>query len=310
VGFTPVRGYNQSVMSAPIDRSVNYPLLVLFGLLMFVIMASIACAGVAPDREPGVVESNAQTNVTEDGNSSDVTSTDAPRVEKIPQSITDTPSFLRATEPDQLVHSTVELISTPEDETQICSPLEGHAIDELPGIVSASYDPPPPGKEKRHHGVDFSYYRRGERESILGVGVQSVFEGRVVTAMAESFPYGNFVIVETPAARLPASLLGELELEGGQSLYLLYAHLQNPPLVSTGDVVLSCQLLGDVGKSGNAGIAHLHLEARIGPQGAVLERMAYYHTQTSAEERSNYELWRTSGTFKHLDPMRIFTFAE
>ena len=194
----------------------------------------------------------------------------------------------------------------PEIEPVVCPPLEGHTSAELPEIVAAPYAPPPPGKEERHHGVDFSYYQRGERTSIEGVGISAVFGGRVVTAVQDSFPYGSFVIVETPSQDLPLELREQLDLDDTQSLYLLYAHMLEEPRVSPGDRIPACEILGSVGESGNSDIPHLHLEARIGPAGAVITGMAYYHTQTTEEERANYEMWRTGGDFNHFDPMIIF----
>lgn len=208
--------------------------------------------------------------------------------------------------------SPTSLIKTPGDSNgpTICSPLAIHPITELPEIVSAAYDPPPPGKEERHQGVDFSYYRRGERSSILGVGVIAVFPGQVAAAVEESFPYGNMVIVETPLDALPEKLITSLGMAEGESLYLLYAHLDGAPEVELGELVEACQPLGLVGKSGNAGVPHLHLEARIGEAGVKFEGMAYYSTQTTAQERENYELWRTSGAFRHLDPMEVFELKD
>jgi hypothetical protein len=63
-----------------------------------------------------------------------------------------------------------------------------------------------------------------------------------------------------------------------------------------------------VGKSGNAGIAHLHLEARLGPPSARFESMAYYKTDATGEEKNNYTRWRTSGDFRHFDPMLLLTY--
>jgi murein DD-endopeptidase MepM/ murein hydrolase activator NlpD len=193
--------------------------------------------------------------------------------------------------------------ATPELEP--CSPLREHPLAELSEIVSAPYDPPPMGSDARHQGVDFSYYRRGERTSILGVGVQSVFGGQVAASIADSFPYGNVVIIETPAFTLPSGLLEKLGIQDDQSIYTLYAHMGAPPLVSLGDVVTACQPLGEVGKSGNAGVPHLHLEMRIGPTGRQFASMAFYSTQTTQEERDNYVLWRMSGEFQHFDPMTV-----
>jgi murein DD-endopeptidase MepM/ murein hydrolase activator NlpD len=159
------------------------------------------------------------------------------------------------------------------------------------------------GKDDRHQGVDFSYYRQDGRATIEGEGVQSVLAGRVAAAIQDSFPFGNLVIVETAKDDLTDDLLQKLKLADGQSLYVLYAHLEAPPLVQPGDTVQACQALGAVGKSGNAGVAHLHLETRIGPSRTVFSGMAYYTPQASQLERDEYVLWRMSGVFQHFDPM-------
>jgi murein DD-endopeptidase MepM/ murein hydrolase activator NlpD len=188
---------------------------------------------------------------------------------------------------------------------ELCSPLSEHPLAELPEIVSDPYNPPAMGSDARHQGVDFSYYRRGQRTSIHGVGIQSVFAGRVVAAISDSFPYGNVVIIETPASDLPPWIVEQHGIRENESLYVLYAHLNSVPLVSLGDRVPVCQALGEVGKSGNAGIPHLHLEMRIGPTNQDFASMAFYSTQTTQEERDNYTLWRMSGEFRHLDPMSV-----
>lgn len=187
-----------------------------------------------------------------------------------------------------------------------CSPLQGHTVEELFQIVSAPYAPPPPGKEERHHGVDFSYYRRGDRASIEGVPVQAILPGTVVMALEGSFPYGNVVIIETPEGLLPAELAAFVNLPAGASLYSLYAHLGQVPAVDLGTSVTACQVIGEVGKSGNAGVAHLHLETRTGPPGVTFLEMGYYLAEVGPEARAAYVRWRTGGEFSHFDPMLIF----
>jgi murein DD-endopeptidase MepM/ murein hydrolase activator NlpD len=186
---------------------------------------------------------------------------------------------------------------------RICSPLAEHGLDELAAIISDPYHPPPMGKDDRHQGVDFSYYRQAGRSTIEGEGVQSVLTGRVAAAIRDSFPFGNLVIVESREDDLPNGLRQALNLSEGQSLYVLYAHLDAPPLVQPGDAVRACQALGAVGKSGNAGVAHLHLETRTGPEETSFTEMAYYTLQASQAARDNYFLWRMSGVFQHFDPM-------
>jgi murein DD-endopeptidase MepM/ murein hydrolase activator NlpD len=161
------------------------------------------------------------------------------------------------------------------------------------------------GKDDRHQGVDFSYYRRGERLSIEGVMIQSIYPGRVAATLGSTFPFGNFVIVETPAAQLPAELRERFSILENESLYILYAHMLAAPSLALGEAVEACQEIGQVGKSGNAGVAHLHLEMRHGPSRVRFSAMAYYLAEHTAEERANYLLWATSGTFLHFDPMAV-----
>lgn len=189
----------------------------------------------------------------------------------------------------------------------VCSPLEIHPLEELPQIISDPYHPPPMGKDDRHQGVDFSYYERGDRSSIQGVVVQSVLPGTVAASLKDSFPFGNLVIIETPGSQLPDWLRARFGFAEGESLYILYAHLDQAPLVELGQAVQERQPLGQVGKSGNAGIAHLHLETRIGPAGIVFPVMGYYLAGDTPEEQENYLLWRTSGAFRHFDPMQLLT---
>jgi murein DD-endopeptidase MepM/ murein hydrolase activator NlpD len=199
---------------------------------------------------------------------------------------------------------------TASPERRICSPLVHHGLDELAGIVSDPYHPPPMGKDDRHQGVDFSYYRQAGRATIEGEGVQSVMSGRVAAAIQDSFPFGNLVIIESTRGDLPDGLQQVLNLAEDQSLYVLYAHLEEAPLVQSGDAVQACQALGAVGKSGNAGVAHLHLETRVGPVGAVFSELAYYTPQASQSARANYVLWRMSGVFEHFDPMLLLGYRQ
>lgn len=194
-------------------------------------------------------------------------------------------------------------------EFAVCTPLEDHPLDQLRLIVSDPYRPPKGKSDARHHGVDFSYYRFGERDSIQGVGVQAVLPGQVAAALVDSYPFGNLVIVETAVALLPADLGEQLGAKPGESLFLLYAHLDAAPLLRIGESVPACQPLGAVGKSGNAVEPHLHLEARLGPAGTVFNELGEYFAGATETERSNYRLWRTSGVYRHLDPMLLINYA-
>ncbi len=79
------------------------------------------------------------------------------------------------------------------------------------------------------------------------------------------------------------------------------------PPFEIGDIVTCGQILGKVGQSGyNIPVAHLHIETRLGPQGAKFKPMAYYDTQAVTAENESYLRWRISGEFEHFDPMLIF----
>jgi len=138
--------------------------------------------------------------------------------------------------------------------------------------------------------------------------VQAVLAGVVASALEDLYPYGNMIMIETPADRLPPELVEQLSAESGESLYILYAHMNTPPLLKLGDRVQACQPVGEVGMSGNTDIPHLHLETRLGPAGTVFESMRFYDTRATQEEMDNYVLWRTSGVFRHFDPMVLFSY--
>jgi murein DD-endopeptidase MepM/ murein hydrolase activator NlpD len=195
--------------------------------------------------------------------------------------------------------------STTIPSLQLCSPLEIHPLEELPKIIGDPYDPPRPGREERHHGTDFGYYHYQDRDSMLGEPVQSILPGTAASVLDGQYPYGNMLIVESTRSDLPGDLLDKMEIPEDQSLYVLYAHLDQPPMVALGERVVACQELGVVGMSGNTDIPHLHIEIRLGPAGQVFESMRFYDTSATQAELDTYVLWRTSGIFQHFDPLVI-----
>jgi murein DD-endopeptidase MepM/ murein hydrolase activator NlpD len=211
------------------------------------------------------------------------------------------------------------------------SPLQDMKINELSQIISSPFDMPNPGMDDHHHGVDFAYYSHGTHTQMKGLPIYSVLSGKVITVVKNLDPYGNMVIVETPIRSIPADLLNamnppavstpfapnprltcptvepEFSLENSEkSLYLLYAHMNQTPLVEEGQQVASGQQLGEVGNTGMSGNPHLHFETRIGPSGAVFASLGHYATSASPEEMANYCLWRISGYFVMLNPMNLF----
>ncbi len=206
----------------------------------------------------------------------------------------------------------LRLTSTPSNVSpDVCSPLQEHGIDALEKIVSDPYHPPAAGRDERHHGVDFAYYRDGVRKSIAGEGVTAVMPGKVAYVQSDRLPYGNMIIIESTYSQVPAGIRKIYGVTRGLSVYHLYAHLQNEPFLQPGDKVACGEPIGEVGKSGyNVVNAHLHLEIRVGPGNTIFAPMAYYDTHATSEEQASYLLWRTSGAYRHCDPMILLRFAR
>lgn len=228
--------------------------------------------------------------------------------------VTQQPTGTRQHHPTTTITAATNLMtatSTDPPVYNLCSPLAEHSLQELPEIVSSPYDPPPLGKDDRHQGVDFAYYNRGERASIDGEAVHAILPGRVVVATGDRLPYGNLIILETSLEDLPPDIVSYLEMEAGESVYHLYAHLIEAPSFAVGVWVECGGQLGQVGATGyNIPIAHLHLETRIGLAGSQLGTMAFYDTQATEDEMNAYTLWRMSGKFRHFDPMVILTAPD
>jgi murein DD-endopeptidase MepM/ murein hydrolase activator NlpD len=119
-------------------------------------------------------------------------------------------------------------------------------------------------------------------------------------------------MIETPYSELPTGVAELLALAEGQSVYLLYAHMNAPPLVSLDQRVTCGQALGEVGNTpkGWSSDPHLHLEVRAGPPGVTFESLDFYDTGASVEEMDNYRRWRMGGEFPMLDPMVLLEMDE
>ena len=229
--------------------------------------------------------------------------------------------------------STPTLIPTVTPQTfSVSSPLEGETFESLPAILSKPLDIPPFGADTGHHGLDFAYFRRSDRESIQGIEIYSMLDGKTVLTLEDVFPYGYTILVETPFSMLPEvwqAMLFELyqpvpddpgyrlycpavtppELTGEYSLYILYAHMETKPDFNPGDPITSGQLLGTVGNSGYSSNPHLHLELRIGPSGANFTTMAHYQNTVTEKQMSNYCLWRMSGYYQLFDPFILLSVS-
>ncbi len=239
------------------------------------------------------------------------------------------PSPTQTTSPTSQPSQTMPLPTSTIRAFQVCSPLEEESLDTLSSILVNPLVIPPFGRDDGHHGLDFSYYSRGARESIQGIAVYAILSGTTALILPDEIPYGNTIVIETPLSELPESLQEKLQslyqpvpedvyyqgecpeispptFTGSLSVYHLYAHLENPPSFQMGDSINCGVQLGTVGNTGRSSNPHLHLETRLGPSGADLGDMAFYETKYTEAQRSNYCLWRMSGHFQLIDPFLVF----
>ncbi len=217
---------------------------------------------------------------------------------------------------------------TPPAAAQVCSPFPGASQAELVAAISNPFNPPPPGSDDPHQGVDLAVQQEGI--ALAGAPVLAVLSGSAAMVTAERFPYGYALLIETPIEALPPDVLAEIHLPTAApaltpnpalncppmtpkppwdpsvwSLYVLYAHLESQPAFGLGDRIECGQTIGRIGQSGNALNPHLHLEARLGPAGARFVSMAHYDNTATTGEMGNYCVWRVSGVFQLLNPLDL-----
>ncbi|MEI7988276.1 MAG: peptidoglycan DD-metalloendopeptidase family protein [Chloroflexota bacterium] len=192
----------------------------------------------------------------------------------------------------------------------LCSPLKGILLRDLNLIISDGYHPPPPGKDGRHMGIDFAFYKNEKGRAIEGYEIDSILPGKVVSVVFDRPPFGNMAIIETSYHDVGTDLANAFQITTQQSLYHLYAHMRAAPSVDPGYAISCGQFIGIVGDTGASGNSHLHLETRFGKPGQTFPSLGYDLTNsaqiamTEAEKKA-YFLWETSGEFQHFDPLTL-----
>ncbi len=217
----------------------------------------------------------------------------------------------------------------PAPEIGVCSPLQGYSYDDLQAAISNPFKPPArQGSDDPHQAVDLAVLQG--TIALAGKPAYAVLPGIVATVIIDRFPYGHALLVETPLDALPVGWLAEIQIptpaptlgphpsltcpqssdfwdrnSDRRSLYLLYAHFQEPVAYQVEDRVDCADQVGIIGQSGNALAPHLHLEGRVGPSGARFGSLAHYTGGIDLEEMSAYCAWRVSGSFQLINPLRI-----
>lgn len=233
-----------------------------------------------------------------------------------PAVITPTPTDIPPTEtftPEPTATATPEPSPTPWPVSAVCSPLQDHALSDLRKYLTQPFIPPlGENKETGHHGVDFAYYHRdGVGEHIAGTPIQSVMNGWM-EGLGYNPVYGNYLVIETPADWMPAAVAELYGVGADESLYLLYAHMENLAAFEIHEPIDCGQVVGLVGNSGDPYFVtdpHLHFETRVGPADYFVEPMSFYDTQATDAEKAEYMKWRTSGFFRLMDPMPLLDYG-
>ena len=83
----------------------------------------------------------------------------------------------------------------------------------------------------------------------------------VGTTYNANMGYGNVVIIGYEYDNLPTIM--QKKIPEGATLYILYAHLEEPSTLQEGNEVVPGQLIGNVGNTGHSTGTHLHFEIRI-----------------------------------------------
>lgn len=96
-----------------------------------------------------------------------------------------------------------------------------------------------------HEGIDFA-----GATAHSGANIPATSKGHVTLADTGHPGFGNYVVLYHG-------------VKNGKHLHTLYAHMNNTPIVNTGDDVVQGQTLGHVGDTGNSYGAHLHYETHL-----------------------------------------------
>jgi murein DD-endopeptidase MepM/ murein hydrolase activator NlpD len=236
-----------------------------------------------------------------------VPATEAPATVPVPEASSQPPTaILNQVEEDPTLQPS-NLVVLP----LICSPLAVQPLEQIAEIITQPFAAPRQladgtYKDDAHHGLDLGYYTRNGI-NFTGTPVLSATHGRIAAILYNRPPYGDAILVETLYAYIPAHLIESQSVPPGDSLYILYAHLQNMQPLELNQEITCGQPIAETGLTGFTGGPHLHFETRLGPAGQTFDSMAYYQTTTTEQERANYVTWRMSGTFRLFDPMILLS---
>ncbi|MEI7848210.1 MAG: M23 family metallopeptidase [Chloroflexota bacterium] len=201
--------------------------------------------------------------------------------------------------------STAQTISASLPNT-VCSPLAIQPLDKLSKMITQPFIMPLGTDvggytDGGHHGLDVGFNTRGMLR-FIGTPILAAVEGKVSSIIYNRPPYGNMVILETTYDHIPQKVIINQKIPAGDSLYVLYAHMQNLQPLKIGQVIKCGHLIAEAGLSGITSGPHLHFETRWGPPDAKFPVMGAYRGDVTPDEMKYYKIWRMSRIYKLFDP--------
>lgn len=217
-----------------------------------------------------------------------------------------TPSIIPAT---PTLNPTATIFFSPHTGPIICSPLAIQPLDKLSLIITQPFIMPRvmddgTYKDSGHHGLDVGFITRGTQK-FTGSPVLAAITGYVAAIIHNRPPYGDMVMLETPYDQIPAKLITNQKIAAGDSLYTVYAHLQNIQDIIIGQEIKCGHQIAETGLTGMTDGPHLHFETRWGPPNASFPVMAYYINNVTEEEVKYYTIWRMSGKYHLFNPFDL-----
>ena len=208
-----------------------------------------------------------------------------------------------------LIPTVISSFFAPESGPLICSPLAVQPLDKLNLIVTQPFIMPRvmddgSYQDSGHHGLDVGFITRGKLK-FTGSQVLAAISGKVVTIINNRPPYGDMVMLETPYDQIPEKLITNHKIKVGDSLYTVYAHLQNMQKLTIGQDIKCGHQIAETGLTGMTDGPHLHFETRWGPPDASFPVMSYYINNVTAEEVKYYTIWRMSGKYQLFNPFEL-----
>jgi len=223
---------------------------------------------------------------------------------------------LKIIQPTQAPAKNIEIQATataahflPKGTQNICSPLAIQPLDKLNEIITQPFIMPlimqdGSYSDGGHHGLDLGFVLRG-KQRFLGTPVLAAIEGKVASIIRNRPPYGNMVMLETEFKNIPPQIIAAHNIPPEDSLYTVYAHLQNPLPLELGQIVKCGHQIAEAGLTGITSGPHLHIETRWGPANSTFSSMGAYRGDITPDEMKVYKLWRMSHTFQLLDPFEL-----